>query len=160
MQIEELIDRYGNHILRLCTLYLGDRHLAEDAFQETFIKAWKGLDGYRGEASEKTWLSRIAVNTCRDALRSGWLRMLRRSQPIEDMAQLAAPARTPQQQAVRDAVLALPGLYREVIVLYYHQGMTAAEIAKALQLSENTVSTRLRRARAQLQKELGEEVEP
>ena len=71
LNIEEMIARYGGEILRLCLLYLGDRQLAEDAFQETFVKAWKGRDAFRGESSEKTWLSRIAVNTCRDMLRSG-----------------------------------------------------------------------------------------
>ena len=43
MRIEELIDRYGDGILRLCLLYLGDRQLAEDAFQDTFVKAWKNF---------------------------------------------------------------------------------------------------------------------
>ena len=71
MRIEELIDLYGDAILRLCILYLGDRQLAEDAFQETFLKAWEKWDGFRGESSVKTWLTRIAVNTCRDMLRSG-----------------------------------------------------------------------------------------
>ena len=63
MNIEELIDRHGDDILRLCLYYLGDRQLAEDAFQETFVKAWRRQDSFRGESSEKTWLSRIAANT-------------------------------------------------------------------------------------------------
>ena len=90
MRIEELIDLYGDGILRLCILYLGDRQLAEDAFQETLIKAWKKWDGFRGESSVKTWLTRIAVNTCRDMLRSGWFRTMRRSQPVETLFDLAA----------------------------------------------------------------------
>ena len=160
MQIEELIERYGNDILRLCCIYLGDRQLAQDAFQETFVKAWKALDTFRGDSSEKTWLSHIAVNTCRDLLRSGWLRMLRGSKPMEDMVELAAPAPSPEAVAVREATQALPGRYREVIVLYYYQGMRIQEIAKVLALPENTVSTRLRRARGQLKRLMGEEVEP
>ena len=55
LNIEEMIACYGDDILRLCLLYLGDRQLAEDAFQETFVKAWKGRDAFRGESSEKTW---------------------------------------------------------------------------------------------------------
>lgn len=54
LNIEEMIARYGGEILRLCLLYLGDRQLAEDAFQETFVKAWKGRDAFRGDCSEKT----------------------------------------------------------------------------------------------------------
>lgn len=160
MQIEELIERYGHDILRLCAVYLGDGQLAQDAFQETFVKAWKALDTFRGDSSEKTWLSRIAVNTCRDLLRSGWLRMLRRSKPMEDIMELASPAASPEVLAVREATLALPGRYREVIVLYYYQGMQIREIATALTLPENTVSTRLRRARGLLKGLLREEVEP
>ena len=64
---ETLIDAYGDELLRLCLLYLGDRQLAEDAFQETMVKAWRALPGFRGESGAKTWLFHIAVNTCRDA---------------------------------------------------------------------------------------------
>jgi len=156
--MEEMIARYGDGILRLCLLYLGDRQLAEDAFQETFVKAWRRKDTFRGESSIKTWLSRIAVNTCRDMLRRGWFRLMKRSEPIESLFALAAP----QEEAradVRDAVLALPGKYREVIVLYYDQEMTLKEIAETTGMTVNSVSTRLRRARALLRKALGEEVD-
>ena len=157
LNIEEMIARYGDDILRLCLLYLGDRQLAEDAFQETFVKAWKGRDSFRGACSEKTWLSRIAVNTCRDMLRSGWFRMMKRSEPVESLFDLPAPEGT-EAAPVREAVLALPGKYREVIVLYYDRDMKLGEIAEALHLPVNTVSTRLRRARVLLKKTLGEEV--
>ena len=158
MNMEEMIARYGDGILRLCLLYLGDRQLAEDAFQETFAKAWRRQDTFRGESSIKTWLSHIAVNTCRDMLRRGWFRLMKRSEPIESLFALAAP----QEEAradVRDAVLALPGKYREVIVLYYDQEMTLKEIAETTEMTVNSVSTRLRRARALLRKALGEEVD-
>ena len=158
MNIDEMIARYGDGVLRLCLLYLGDRQLAEDAFQETFVKAWRQQGTFRGESSEKTWLSRIAVNTCRDMLRKGWLRMMKKSEPIESLLGLAVPQ--PEDHTdVRDAVLALPGKYREVIVLYYDQEMTMKEIGDALALPVHTVSTRLRRARALLKKTLGEEVD-
>ena len=62
MTVEELIDQHGDDILRLCLLYMGERQLAEDAFQETFVRAWRHLPGFRGESSVKTWLSHIAVN--------------------------------------------------------------------------------------------------
>ncbi len=158
MSIEELIERYGDDILRLCTAYLGDRQLAEDAFQETFVKAWKSLSSFRGECSEKTWLAHIAANTCRDTLRAGWFRMRRRSQPMEALESLPAPE-APRLSPVRDAVLALPGKYREVIVLYYLQNYNLRQIAQLLRLNENTVSTRLRRARKRLQKQLKGEID-
>ncbi len=160
MTIEELIDRYGDDILRLCIVYLGDRALAEDACQETLIRAWRHMDSFRGESNEKTWLSSIAVNVCRDVLRSGWMRMLRRSQPWETLLDLSGGTVPQPLSPVRDAVLHLPGRYREVILLYYDQNMNTREIAECLHCSQNSVSTRLRRARNLLQKTLGEEVLP
>ena len=56
MTVEELIDQHGDDILRLCLLYMGERQLAEDAFKETFVRAWRHMDGFRGESSVKTWL--------------------------------------------------------------------------------------------------------
>lgn len=160
MEIEELIDLYGDDVFRLCLSYLGDRQLAEDAFQETFLKAWKAREHFRGESSEKTWLASIAVNTCRDMLRSGWFRMRRKSAPIDELLDLAAEAPAAAEDSpVRAAVLALPGKYREVIVLYYDQNMKLKEIAQLLRLSVNTVSTRLNRARKLLQKALKGEIE-
>ncbi len=160
VEIEELIDLYGDDVFRLCLSYLGDRQLAEDAFQETFLKAWKAKERFRGESSEKTWLASIAVNTCRDMLRSGWFRMRRKSAPIDELLDLAADAPTAAEDSpVRAAVLALPGKYREVIVLYYDQNMKLKEIAQLLRLSVNTVSTRLNRARKLLQKALKGEIE-
>lgn len=158
MVIEELIDQYGNDVFRLCLSYLGDRQLAEDAFQETFLKAWKSMDAFRGDSSPKTWLCTIAVNTCRDLLRTGWLRMWRRSQPIDQLLDLSAPE--VQETPVRTAILNLPGMYREVILLYYDQNMKLKDISDLLHLPLNTVSTRLRRARKMLQTELKGEIEP
>lgn len=159
LKIEELIDLYGDEILRLCLAYLGDRQLAEDAFQETFLKVWKAMDGFRGDSSAKTWIASIAVNTCRDMLRAGWFRMRRKSQPIETLLNLSADAPLPEDTPVRTAVLGLPGKYREVILLYYDQNMKLKDIARLLRLPQNTVSTRLRRARKQLAKTLEGEIE-
>ena len=84
--------------------------------------------------------------------------MMKKSEPIESLLALAAPQQE-EHTGLRDAVLALPGKYREVIVLYYDQEMTMKEISDALALPVHTVSTRLRRARALLKKTLGEEVD-
>lgn len=153
MTIEEIIDRYGDDVLRLCMLYLGDRQLAEDAFQTAMTKAWRQRDTFRGESSVKTWISRIAVNCCRDILRSGWFRMRRRSEPEEALFDTAAPDDS-EAREVRAAVLTLPGKYREMVVLYYYEDMKVREIAQLLGMPAASVSTRLRRARALLGREL------
>lgn len=70
--LEEAMAQWETALVRTCYLLLGDAGLAEDAVQDTFVKAWRAYGGFRGEASEKTWLMRIAVNTCRDLARSKW----------------------------------------------------------------------------------------
>ena len=158
MTVEELIDQHGDDILRLCLLYMGERQLAEDAFQETFVRAWRHLSAFRGESNAKTWLSHIAVNVCRDMLRTPWLRMRRSVRSVEEMEHLPAPDATPRHELM-DAIRALPDKYREVIVLVYVQDMKLREAAAQLRLPVPTVSTRLRRARARLAQLLSEEVD-
>ena len=158
MTVEELIDQHGDDIFRLCLLYMGERQLAEDAFQETFVRAWRHLSAFRGESSVKTWLSHIAVNVCRDMLRTPWLRMRRSARSVEEMEHLPAPDATPRHELM-DAIRALPDKYREVIVLVYVQDMKLREAAAQLRLPVPTVSTRLRRARARLAQLLSEEVD-
>lgn len=150
---ERLIDEYGDELLRLCLFYMGDRQLAEDAFQETMVKAWRALENFRGESGMKTWLFHIAVNTCRDMLRSGWFRMRKKSVPLDVMPELEQQE-DEHAREIAAAVLSLPGKYREVMVLYYEQGMRIREIAEALHMPLNSVSSRLRRAKALLKNEV------
>ena len=119
----------------------------EDAAQETFVRAWRGWDSFRGESAVKTWLTRIALNVCRSQLRSPW-----RSRRVdwEAVGELAAPERAEPDDTVLRAVLSLPPKYREVVVLYYYQGFSTAETAELLNLPAGTVSVRLKRAREKL----------
>ena len=72
--IIRLMNIYGDSILRMCFLYLKDYHLAEDAAQETFIKAMNSYDMFHSLSSEKTWLTRIAINCCKNIMRTNWFR--------------------------------------------------------------------------------------
>ena len=67
--LEQAIKTHGDSLLRLCFLYLHDRQLAEDAVQETFVRAWRAYGRFRQDSRDKTWLTRIAVNVCKSALR-------------------------------------------------------------------------------------------
>lgn len=69
-RLVRLVEQYQTDLLRLCYIQLHDTALAEDAVQETFIKAYRSFPSFRGDCSEKTWLMRIAVNTCRDMIHS------------------------------------------------------------------------------------------
>ena len=74
LKFEKLVDQYQKPVLHMCYLYLCDKTLAEDAVQDTFLKVYQNLDTYRHESSEKTWIMRIAINTCYNINHSGWLR--------------------------------------------------------------------------------------
>ena len=71
--LEHMVDLYQLPLLRLCYAYLHDEELAKDAVQETFIKAYRNLNRFDRRSSEKTWLNRIAINTCKDMCKSGFL---------------------------------------------------------------------------------------
>ena len=147
--IEKLILQYQTPLLRLCFIQLQDRALAEDAVQETFLKAYKSFAQFRGECSEKTWLTRIAVNTCRDFQRGGWFRHTDRS-ITPDMLQVGTVQPETEDMDLSLAVMKLPRKMRETILLYYYQDMSTEEIARTLGITQSTVSYRLQKSRAKL----------
>ena len=83
--LERLVRENQVSLKRLCYLYLHDQAMAEDAVQETFLKVYRSLKDFRGEASEKTYLTRIAINTCKDMLRTGWFRHIDRRVTAEEL---------------------------------------------------------------------------
>lgn len=152
--IRRLMESYGDAMLRMCYLSLHDVMLAEDAVQDSFLKAYQKWHTFRGECSEKTWLMRIAVNTCRDYRRRAWMRWNDRRVDVE---RLILPGGTPVDSAddtVIRAVMALPPREKEAVLLRYYQQMKLGEIAQALGIPEGTVTSRLNRARARLRRQL------
>ena len=112
--------------------------------QETFLKAYEGLDKFRGESTERTWLTSIALNVCRDMRRANWFRYVDRRVTPETLDGLSAPSEDSIDLSV--AIAHLPVRLREVVLLYYYEGMTIAEIATTLHTAKSTISVRLRRA--------------
>lgn len=145
----ELVSRYQTELLRMCYLYLRDQSLAEDAVQETFLKAYTSMHAFRGECSEKTWLMRIAINTCRDMRRSGWFRHIDHSIRPENLPEASAPFEE-SDESLTLAIMRLPHGCRQAVLLHYYQNMSVEETAKALNVSASTVSTQLTRARRKL----------
>lgn len=80
-----MVQQYQRPLLTLCYAYLRDPSSAEDAVQETFLKAYRAMDTFRGNSHEKTWLSRIAINTCRDMNKSAWEKHINRSITPEEL---------------------------------------------------------------------------
>ena len=149
------IEEYADSILRTCFLYLSDQSQAEDAAQDTWIKAWKHMSDFerRAIANEKAWLLRIAVNTCKDYRRSAWFRHIDRKQALDELPpQLVAVE--PEDHALTLMVMDLPDRYKQVILLYYFQGLTMLETAQALGTSQSAVHRRLKKAEALLKNSL------
>ena len=151
--LNDAITRWEKPLLRLCFAYLCDTALAEDAVQETFFKAWKHFGRYRGEASEKTWLTRIAINTCKDLMKSAWARNTDRSVTPELLPESSVPFEE-RDDTVTRAVLSLPPKLKEVTLLHWYQEMTLDEMTKVLKLPRSTVNYRLKKAKAMLKNEL------
>ena len=151
--LENAVRRWEKTLIRTSYAYLNDLALAEDAVQETFLKAWKGYDRFRGEAEEKTWLMSIAINTCKDICRSAWLRRVNRKATLDQLPEGSVPF-TSQEDAVTRAVMELPPKLREVVLVRCWQGLTGEETAQVLGISRSTVFERMNRARAILQDEL------
>ena len=154
VEFEKLYREYSDNIFRVCIMMLGDCQLAEDAAQETFCRAMSKYRSFRRGSSPKTWLTRIAINICKDRLK-------RRSNLEIPVEIIDAASRSEEdidgRLSVLSAVEALPINLREVVTLYYYQEFTQKEIAKILGLSEPNVAYRLRSARKLLRNHLTEE---
>ena len=164
----EFLARYKAPVFRLIRSNVGDEGEAMDLTQETFVAGFAALSRYDGERPFRTWISRIALNKCRDwgrrrAVRSFFTRAL----PLESAYDIAGDAPAIDDEAadraelarVQRAIVDLPANLREVIVLRGVEELSQAETAQMLGISEKAVETRLYRARARLRSLLGDEME-
>ncbi|HHW22152.1 MAG TPA: sigma-70 family RNA polymerase sigma factor [Clostridiaceae bacterium] len=160
-EITRLIEEYGNDVLRTATVILKSKELAEDVYQETFLRVVRSYSSYRRESSEKTWIISIAVNICRDYMRSAWKR---RVVVTDDFLTYSSESDTEdiiekrsEKQALLNAIMKLPDKYREIIHLHYYQEMGIDDISKVLKIPGGTVKSRLFKARALLHDMIGGE---
>ena len=149
-QFIRMVDRYSQLLTGLCVVLLKDYHLAQDMVQETFLRAWR--HGALIPGQEKPWLTRVAVNLCRDQYRRGWLRRVDRSVTPED---LPLAVTLPDNDVIRE-VYRLPQKEREVIVMHYWGNLSADEMANVLHISRASVYRRLESAKKKLRLELTE----
>ena len=156
---EQLVDEHYQNVYRWLLYLCRHREHAADLTQETFVRVWDGLDGFRGQASLKTWIHRVAYHT--------YLRTQRNPtpepQPLSEVPDIAGPdivqvALTRHQ--VHEALARLPEKQRDVVVLHYLHGLTAAEVAGVLQIPTGTVLSRLHTSRATLRELLSDESSP
>lgn len=154
----ELVNTHQNAVYNLCYRMLGDPYEAEDAAQETFIRAYKSMKGYDKNRSFSTWLLSIAAHYCIDQLRKKRLKVT----SIEDTPHLEIPDSGPnpevsltkseQQKRVKDLLNVLNETDRAIVIMFYWYEFSYGEIAEALNLTSSAVKSRIHRARAQLAK--------
>jgi RNA polymerase sigma-70 factor (ECF subfamily) len=157
----EIVRRYSSRMVNLAYRITGDRELAEDIGQETFLRAYRSAARYREISKFSTWLHTIAINLCRNELRRRKFRMY----SLEGMAErdedskiridIADEKGTPDREVerrelgrlIKEAVATLPEKFKTPLVLRDMQGLTYEEIGEILGLPEGTVKSRINRAR-------------
>ncbi len=151
----ELVDRHSQRMFRLAVAMVGNAADAEDVVQEAFTGAFRGINGFEGRSSVKTWLTRILITQA-----AKWRRdKKRRKTSSLDAApeQVGAPggeARVGQQIDLQAAIAQLSVEHREVIVLREFEQMSYDEMAQALDVPRGTIESRLHRARLELREKL------
>lgn len=154
---DALYDKYAGGVYRLAFRMSNDADLASDLTQETFIRAFNSLSGFRHEATLSTWLHRIALSVILGSLRTLKRREARRA-PIELADSVGTEDRhadEPLRESLYAAIDALPKGYRTVFIMYEIEGYSHPEIASALGVSVSTSQGQLFRARARLRETLG-----
>jgi RNA polymerase sigma-70 factor (ECF subfamily) len=157
-----LVEHHQEAVARLVSRLLGTDHPnLDDVIQDVFVKAYFALDRFRGQASFRTWLTRIAVNCCRDELRRTqrrWslTRALAKQVASSQETEPESPADTPDAigQHVQNAVASLPEKLRVVVTLKDLEGYSYEEVSRILQCKLGTVKSRHARAREQLRQRL------
>ena len=168
-----LVERYQRKIYSVALGMVRDREEAMDVSQEAFVKVYKYLDHFKGDASFYTWLYRITVNICIDVIRKrgGRSEMLEFDESIQmdtNEANLGALGTrlgtNPQKSALRkelaekiqEALAQVPEKHRAILLLREVEGMSYEDLARTLEIPKGTVMSRLFHARAKVQKILSE----
>ncbi len=152
---EGIVRRWQGPLVNMAWRYCRDRGRAEELAQDAFIRAWRGLSGWRREGSFSTWLFALAANVFRSELKrfpAVDVRLDEIAEPGRPAGQHASLAQQLSSETVRRAVLALPVRYREPVVLFYFHEMDVAAAARTMRLPEGTIKARLARARALLRR--------
>ena len=163
MSYEEVVEKYSDYITRMCVVWTQNEEAAKDCFQNTFIKLYKSSKTFNDSELLKAWLLRVARNECNDYHRTFWNKNVSIGLDREKLERVKNDSVNKIQfdSDTENLVKALRKLslkYREVLVLYYYQEYSTKEISDILQLSVNTVKSRLQRGREKLAKIIKKQV--
>ncbi|WP_052330476.1 RNA polymerase sigma factor [Virgibacillus sp. MSP4-1] len=157
--IEYVYDQFGEQIKRVIFTYVKNHAQTDDIFQEFLITVYHKINTYKGKSKFETWLYRIAVNKCKDYLRSPIHRLFKHNEQLEESRIDLSPENKVYLAEIEidivEAILSLPVKYREVIVLRFYKTFSIKEISETLKVKESTVKTRLSRGKKKIQLILG-----
>jgi len=171
INFDELVLEHKDKVFNLCYRFLGNYEEADDCAQETFVKVYRSLKGFRRESSVSTWIYRIAVNTCKNRVASAQYRrsrnMVRLDEPKETddgarpvdigdekLSPAAEAGRRQTGELIQEAIDSLPRDQRSVVILRDVEGLSYEEVAEATGLNLGTVKSKLARARQVLREKL------
>lgn len=143
--LEQTIEKYSNMVYRLAMARTRNIETSEDVYQEVFLRLARKMPEFESEEHKKAWLIRVTINCSKSILNSSFIK--HRADLDENLS-----FETPERHDIYYAVLNLPIKYRTVIHLYYYENYSIKEISKILKLNENTIKTRVSRARQKLEK--------
>jgi RNA polymerase sigma-70 factor (ECF subfamily) len=159
--IETLVRRYWHDVWQYAFFLTRREHLADDITQDTFIRAFRAIETFRGQCPVKNWLLKIARNTAFNYKKSAFIKKVALIGFIADTRSIPSAESEFFSDALTDrlweTVLGLPQKYREILILHGHYGLTHAELGDLLGITEGTVKSGLSRARSKLLKKLKEE---
>jgi RNA polymerase sigma-70 factor (ECF subfamily) len=143
----ELLDIYGNRLLKTCYLILKNEKDAEDIVQDTFLRVFNQIDNYNGNSSLYTWIYRIALNLCKDKIKSRrefeiYEDIFETKEKVEDIV-----FNSIDREILRRELFNLNALYREILILFYFEELAIKEISEILEEKEGTIKSRLSRGR-------------
>lgn len=145
--IEKMIEKYSDMVYRLALTRTKSKENSEDVYQEVFLRLYKKLPIFESEEHEKAWLIKVTINCSKNLLNSSFLK---HSAAIKEEIVFE----TKERHDIYYAVQELPLKYRTIIHLYYYENYKISEISKILNINENTIKSRLSRAREKLKEKI------
>lgn len=145
--LEKMIEKYSDMVYRLALTRTKSKENSEDVYQEVFLRLSKKLPNFETEEHEKAWLIRVTINCSKNLLNTGFFKY------TTDMKE-EIPFETKERHDIYYAVQELPLKYRTIIHLYYYESYKINEISKILNINENTIKSRLSRAREKLKEKI------
>lgn len=158
-QLNDLMKRHGDQMMRIAYSYLKDYGRAEDICQEVFIKLFNLNKTFDDAEHERAFILRITINLCKDHYKSFWHKRIvlgEKKEVVSDEDPGMLVAQSDEARRLFSLVSELDDAFKSVVILFYYEGLGSKEIAQVLSVPEATVRSRLKRAREKLQKKLKE----